>query len=83
LISLLTDDDTYLKYLNMTSEDIEKVYDYYTYIYEQYGKFKDVNDQYARKLVKKTVMTINYGLTRIGCYKKIYPLLKEYKYCKD
>jgi hypothetical protein len=28
-------------------------------------------------------MTINYGLTRIGCQKKLYLLLKEYKYCLD
>ena len=83
LISLLVNEDTYLKYLNLTVEGSNKIYDYYTFIYEQYGKIKNIDDKYARKIVKKTIMTVNYGLSRIGCHRKIFPLLKEYKYCKD
>jgi DNA-directed RNA polymerase len=60
----------------------DKVYDYYTYIYEQYGKFKEIDEKNARKIIKKVVMTINYGLTRLGCHRKMYLLLKEYQYCK-
>jgi hypothetical protein len=65
----------------MTTEGNDKVYDYYTYIYEQYGKIKNIEDKHARKIVKKTIMTVNYGLTRNGCHKKIFPLLVEYFYC--
>lgn len=83
IISLLTNDDTFLKHLNMTSSEYNKVYDYYTYIYELYGKIKHINESHSRKIIKKTVMTINYGLTRTGCHKKIFILLKEYGYCKD
>jgi DNA-directed RNA polymerase len=67
-----------MKYLNM--QDGEKVYDYYTYIYTQYGKFKNIEDSHARKLVKKVVMTINYGLTKLGCHRYIFKYLKELNY---
>jgi len=83
IISLLTNDDSYLKYLNMTSSEYNKVYDYYTYIYELYGKINNISEAHSRKIIKKTVMTINYGLTEIGCHKKIFLLLKEFGYCKD
>ena len=78
IISLFVNDDTYLKYLNMQDED--KVYDYYTYIYNQYGGFKDIQVEHARKIVKKAIMTINYGLTRIGCHRYIFKYLKEFNY---
>lgn len=81
LISLLVNDESYFKELNLSWEN--KVYDYYTVIYEKYGNIKGIADDHVRKIIKKTVMTINYGLTRIGCHKKIYPLLKEYEYCKN
>jgi hypothetical protein len=67
----------------MEVENSDKVYDYYMHIYKQYQGFKGVNLKHIRKLIKKAVMTINYGLTRIGCQKKLYLLLKEYKYCLD
>src|SRR5206468_7955190 len=83
LISLLTNDDTFLKHLNMTSSEFNKVYDYYTYIYELFGKIKNINETHSRKIIKKVVMIINYGLNNKGCHKKIFILLKEYGYCKD
>jgi len=79
LLSLFLNDDTYLKSLNLTQD--YKINDYYTYVYNQYGKFKNVNDKDARKIVKKIVMTINYGLTILGCHRYIYQILKSLKYC--
>jgi DNA-directed RNA polymerase len=58
-----------------------EIMDYYTHIYEQYGKIKNIQDNHARKIVKKVIMTINYGLTALGCHRYIYKLLKEFNYC--
>jgi len=80
-LSVLLNSTKYLKYLNLLMND--KVYDYYSQIYEEYGGFKGINEGHGRKLVKKAIMTVNYGLTRIGCHRKMYNLLVEYGYCKD
>jgi hypothetical protein len=69
-----------MNHLNMLDSD--KVYDYYTYIYKLYGKFPGIDDEHARKIVKKVVMTVNYGLTRLGCHRKMKDLLKKYNYYK-
>ena len=79
ILSLFLNDDTYLKQLNMSQH--HEIMDYYTHIYNQYGKFKNVKDNHARKIVKKAIMTINYGLTLIGCHRYIYKFLKEFNYC--
>lgn len=81
LISMLLADKTYMLELNM--QDGDKVYDYYTSIYNKYGKFPGIEDIHARKIIKKVVMTINYGLTRLGCHRYFKFLLMKYNYCKN
>jgi hypothetical protein len=61
----------------------DQIYDYYTYIYEQYGGLKDIKEKDARKIVKKVVMTINYGLTLLGCHRYIRSTLKLLGYCNS
>lgn len=81
LLSLFVDDDSFLKELNLIEDN--KINDYYTAIYTKYGGFKNIEAKHARKLIKKVVMTINYGLTLIGCHRYFFIKLKELNYCSS